>query len=212
MKEHIQIFDNRKFLRIMLIGLICYLICFVITLINIQIWGFFIWLIIPTLIIILFFIIGLFKANRLVFIEITQDYYLIDNFKFQLKDILSYDFVSTGKSYRFNFRLKNRTKISLTIRDSYQDKDKYMIMVDKVLADINNFNAQANSDAILEYDFYKTKNAKIVGVIFIIFDILITIMTIFNDSKRVPIQMKYFGALMINLVILSFVYRIFKKK
>lgn len=196
----------------MLIGSLCYLLCFVITLINIQNWGFLIWLIIPTVIIISFFSIGIYKANRLVYIEINQDYYIIDNCKFQLKDILSYDFVSTGNSQRFNFRLKNNSKISLTIRDSYRDKDKFMIIIDKVLEDIKNYNIQTKSEAIFEYDFYKSKNAKIVGIVFIFFDILLTFMTVLNDSTRVPIQMKYFGALMINLVILSFVYRIFKKK
>ena len=212
MKEQLQIFDTRKFVRIMLVGLICYLISFVITMLNIKTWGFFTFLLLPTGFIILFFPIGLYFAKGIVYIETNSDYYVFDKIRFRLIDILSYDFVSTGSSHRLNIRLKNHQKISLTIRDSSNDKDKFMIIVDRVLNDIEDYNSQNDSNRIIEYDFYNTKNSKILGALVLILDIILTYLTIFNDSQRVPIHMKYFGAIMINIVILTYVYRIFKKK
>jgi hypothetical protein len=212
MKEHLQIFDSKKFLKIMLIRLICYLLSFVITLINIKIWGFFIFLIVPTILTILFFPIGLYYSKIKIRIEINAGLYSIGKYKFRINDIDSYESVSTGNTQRLNLRLKNRDKISLAIGDSYPDKDKFNSIVEKIINDIHDYNSQTNSPKIFEYDFYKTEKAKIVGVFFIIFDLVMTYLTIFNDSKRVPTHMKYLGAMMINVLIFSYVYRIFRKK
>jgi hypothetical protein len=212
MKEHLQILDTRKFLRILLVGIIIYLISFVITFINIQTWGFFVWLVVPILFIILFFSIGLYFAKRVADIEISSNFYEFDKIRFQLIDITSYEFVSTVSSHRLNIRLKDHQKISLTIRDSSNDTGKFMTLVERMLNDIEDYNSGNNLHKIIEYDFYNTKNSKIVGVLFIILDAILTYFIIFNDSQRFPILMKYFGAIMFNIVILTYVYRIFKKK
>lgn len=212
MKEQLQIFDTKKFLRIMLVGIISYLISFVITLLNIKFFGFFVWLIVPTAIIIPFFPIGLYLAKRIIYIEISSNYYEFDKIRFRLIDISSYDFVSTGPSHRFNIRLKDHQKISLIIRDSSNDKDKFMTLVDRVLNDIKDYNSRNDLHKIIEYDFYSTKNSKIVGILFLMFDVILTYFLIFNESQRVPVSMKYFGAIMINIIILTYVYRIFKMR
>jgi hypothetical protein len=212
MKEHLQIFDSKKFLRIMLGGLICYLLSFVITLINIKSWGFFVFLLVPNILIILFFPVGLYYSKVKIWIEINSGLYAVDNCKFRINDIDSYEIVSIGNTQRLNIRLKNRDKISLAIRDSYPDKDKFKSIVEKIINDIYDYNSQTDSQKIFEYDFYKTKNAKIVGVLFIIFDLVMTYLIIFNDSKRVPIYMKYLGVVMINVMIFSYVYGTFRRE
>jgi len=212
LKEHLQILDTKKFLKIILIGSICWLTSFVFTFLKIGTWGFYTWLFLPQIIMFSFFLIGIYFSKDTVAIEINSGYYEFGKRKFRLIDIYSYNVGSSGYSHRVSIILKNYQKISLTILNSSHDKDKFLSLVDRILNDIKDYNSNSNSDKILEYDPLKTKGSKIFGVLLIIFDLILTYFTISNYSKSVPIQLKYFGAIIINLLILSFVHRIFKKK
>ena len=132
--------------------------------------------------------------------------------KFRLIDIYSYNFISTVYSHRINIILKNNQKISITILNSNQDKDKFLSLVDRLLNDFKEYNSNSDSDKILKYDPWKTKSSKIVGVILIIIDITLTYFTIADNSNSVSIQFKFFAVIIINLLIASIVYRIFIKK
>lgn len=154
-----------------------------------------------------FFISGRKILQKEVEIIIIDDIVYLGKRKFELSDLQSYNFDNAVYIYKFslNFTTKKiKLYISLKQSGQYLELKKYLINRIRLL------NMTSTINKIEEYNWYKTKSAKIYGYITVSILIIWIIVMFINPEKS---KLSNLGLFLITIAGLSLIhYKIFGNK